>query len=156
MADDPAEFSLPQPAAPPSEAGAIRLRVRYCECDPMGVAHHGSYIAWLEMARTELLRSSGVSYAQLEAAGVLLAIARLEVRYRQSARYDDEIEIHARVTGGGRARIDHDYEVRRLDGSGDAVIATAASTLACIDRAGRPRALPDWLVPSKPTPRPRA
>jgi hypothetical protein len=44
------------------------MRVRYAECDPMGVAHHATYLGWLEIARTELLRAGGVSYAQLEAA----------------------------------------------------------------------------------------
>ena len=33
-----------------------RVRVRYCETDRMAVAHHGSYVAWLEEARTEWMR----------------------------------------------------------------------------------------------------
>jgi len=113
----------------------------------MGVAHHGSYVAWLEMGRTELLRESGVAYRDLEAEGVLLVITRLELNYRRPARYDDTVTIVTRVSGGGRARIDHQYEVRRIDESqhtGD-LLATASSTLACVDTAGRPRALPAWL-----------
>ncbi len=142
----------PAPGAAPDAEGRIEVRVRYCECDPMGVAHHASYIAWLEMGRTELLRPSGVSYRDLEESGVLLAVSRLEIRYRLPARYDDVLSLLTRVSGGGRARIDHEYEVWRPArpgadrGVGDMLIATASSTLACIDRTGRPRPLPAWLA----------
>lgn len=114
----------------------------------MGVAHHAAYIPWLEMGRTELLRASGVTYRDLEAAGVFLVVTRLEIAYRRPARYDDTITVITRVTGGGRARIDHAYEVRRLaenESTGE-LLASATSTLACVDAAGRPTALPDWLT----------
>jgi len=128
--------------------GAHRLRVRYTECDPMGFVHHAVYPTWLEIGRTELLRQAGVTYAQLERAGVLLVVTKLELRYRLPARYDDEIEVVTRVTGGGRARIDHAYEVRRVQGGeGGDLCAEATSTIACIGRDGRPKPLPDWLTP---------
>lgn len=138
-----------QPSAPLPLEGELRLRPRYCECDPMGVAHHASYIPWLEMARTEMLRAGGVTYAQLEDAGVLLVVTKLEVKYRIPARYDREVVIRTRVAGGGRARIDHAYEVLETRAGGELgdVLATASTTLACVGRDGRPRALPDWLTP---------
>lgn len=133
-----------------------RVRVRYCECDPMGVAHHAAYIPWLEAARTEILRDAGVSYAELEAAGVFLVVTRLEVRYRRAGRYDDLLEVRTQVTRGGRVKIEHQYEVAvvervgadaaALTNSGDDVLATASTTLACVDRDGKVRALPDWLA----------
>jgi acyl-CoA thioester hydrolase len=122
----------------------------------MGVAHHAAYIPWLEAGRTEILRDAGISYAQLEAAGIFLVVTRLEVRYRRAGRYDDLLDIRSRVVGGGRVKIEHEYEVRvaerigvpveSLRASGDDLLATAASTLACVDRQGRVRALPDWLA----------
>lgn len=127
--------------------GTLKVRVRYCECDPMGVAHHASYVAWLEMGRTELLRESGVAYRDLEAENVFLVITRLELKYRKAARYDDEVTILTRVSGGGRARIDHEYEIRILapgEERGE-LLATASTTLACVGQHGRPQALPDWL-----------
>jgi acyl-CoA thioester hydrolase len=116
----------------------------------MAVAHHAAYIPWLEMGRTELLRVSGVSYADMEAAGVFLVVARLDIRYKAPARYDDELAIVTTLTGGGRARLDHSYEVWRYAGpeSGKvALLATAESTLACVDAQGKVRALPEWLIP---------
>lgn len=147
---------VPRPQRPLVVRGEFRTRVRYCECDPMGVAHHASYIAWLEEARTELLRGSGVTYRDLEAAGVYLVVTRIEIKYRRPARYDDSLVIAARVTGGGRARLDHAYEVRRArsDGGGgnEELLAEASSTLACVDGAGAPRPLPDWLRASSRPP----
>lgn len=135
----------------PQLAAEMSLRVRYVECDPMGVAHHGSYLAWFEMARTEMLRASGVSYAELEAKGYLLVIIKLDVRYREPARYDDRLLIRSRLVGGSRVKIDHEYEVFKLSGNepevpGDKVITAARTTLACVGRDGKPRPLPDWLT----------
>jgi acyl-CoA thioester hydrolase len=121
----------------------------------MGVAHHAAFVPWLEMARTELLRSCGVTYAQLEGAGVFLVVAKLDVRYRRPARYDDLLEVRTRVTGASRVKLMHDYEVRLLERTGtdavtppphaEGVLVVASTTLACVDRDGRPRPLPDWL-----------
>lgn len=122
----------------------------------MGVAHHASYVPWLEIGRTEILRDCGVSYADLERAGVFLVIVKLDVRYRRPVYYDDLIEVRTRVPGGSRIKIEHEYEVvlaedgRHNPGSprsaGD-VLAVASTTLACVDAAGKIQPLPDWLAP---------
>ncbi len=120
----------------------------------MNVAHHAAYAPWLEIARTELLRDSGVSYAQLEAQGVLLVIVRLEIRYRRPVRYDDVIEVSARVVGGSRVKIEHEYAIRVIERDGqptDEDAAVASTTLACVGRDGRPRALPEWLAGGAPS-----
>lgn len=143
----------PAPGAP--EGCIVRTRVRYCECDPMGVVHHAAYVPWLEMGRTELLRQSGVSYAQLERDGVLMVIVRLEVTYRRPARYDDVVEIRTRLAGSSRVKLEHEYEVVVVEQGGhgprgedrtDATCVVAKTTLACVDRDGRVRALPEWLA----------
>ena len=149
---DEARPAMPTPSAPLPTEGEIRVRVRYGECDPQRVAHHGSYVAWLEEARTELLRRGGISYADMEAAGRFLVVAKMEIRYQSAARYDDVLVVLARVTGGGRARIDHDYEVWRDEGDGrgrSELLVSASTILACVDDTGRPVALPDWLRPPK-------
>jgi acyl-CoA thioester hydrolase len=147
----------PRPQRPAKAAGAVQVRVRYCECDPMGVAHHAAYIPWLEIGRTELLRDTGVTYAQLEAAGVFLVVAKLECRYRRPIYYDDLVEVRTKVVGGSRVKIEHEYEIVVIDngrtGAGDrthgAVLFAATSTLACVGKDGKIRTLPEWLVPGE-------
>ena len=126
-----------------------RLRVRYCECDPMGVAHHSSYVAWLEIGRTELLRECGVSYADLERAGTFLVIVKLDVRYRRPVRYDDLIEVRTMWRGGSKVKVEHEYQVVVVERGGqkcDEIVAGASTTLACVDGEGKVRLLPEWLV----------
>ncbi|MEQ8770133.1 MAG: thioesterase family protein [Phycisphaerales bacterium] len=142
--------------------GRTTLRVRYAECDPMGVAHHASYAPWLEHARTELLRDSGQTYESLERAGVFLVVTKMEIRYRRPVRYDDIIEVRTRVEGGSRVRIQHDYEIAVIERAGctpdpadpafgpGGVVAVGSTTLACVGADGRPRELPEWLIPSEP------
>ena len=122
----------------------------------MSVAHHAAYVPWLEIGRTELLRQSGVTYAQLEAAGIFLVIVKLEVRYRKPVRYDDLIEVRTKWIGGSRVKIEHEYEVLVLEHGTKAAsptppysAAAATTTLGCLDQEGRIRELPAWLAPAK-------
>lgn len=146
---------LPRPDSPPAPVGVVEVLVRYCECDPMGVAHHASFVPWLEMGRTELLRASGVSYAQLEAAGVFLVVTKLELRFRRPARYDDVLAVRTRFVGGSRVKLRHEYEVSLVEaGDGEAgrladaggVLVVGSSELACVGRDGKVRSLPEWLI----------
>lgn len=159
---DAAPTGLGRPGTPLS--GTLRLRVRYAECDPMGVAHHASYLPWLEIARTELLRAAGRTYRAMEAAGLFLVITKAEVRYRRPIRYDDLLDIRVRADLSSRIKITHAYEVCLAERDGrpfasldpnadptlprDGVCSVATTELACVGRDGRPTPLPDWLQPT--------
>lgn len=66
---------------------SINITARYAETDQAGVVHHSVYPIWFEMGRTELLRAAGFAYKDLESAGVFFVVAKLFVKYRQSAKY---------------------------------------------------------------------
>ena len=122
--------------------GRLEVRVRYAECDPMGVAHHTAYPVWFEMGRTELLRDGpGARYRDLEEQGVFFAVAKLAIQYKRPTRYDDELMLETKITSVGRAKIEHAYELYR-DGE---LVTTATTTLVCLDADGRPRAIPESL-----------
>jgi acyl-CoA thioester hydrolase len=126
-------------------SGEITIRVRYAETDRMGLLHHANYLVYFEQGRTELLRSQGLSYKDLEDQGFLLVLTRLEVKYRWPARYDDLVTLRTSVVKTTIVRIDHRYEMS-CDGR---LLAEATSTLACVDRTGRPQALPEFLQTRK-------
>lgn len=119
-------------------SGEITIRVRYAETDRMGLLHHANYLVYFEQGRTELLRSLGLAYKDLEDQGYLLVITRAEIRYRSPARYDDLLSLRTTVERTTAVRIDHRYELLR-DGT---LIAEGSTTLACVDREGRVQALP--------------
>jgi acyl-CoA thioester hydrolase len=121
----------------------ITFRVRYSECDPMGVAHHSAYAPWFEMGRTELLRAQGGDYRVMEEQGIFMAVTRLEIRYKRPARYDDVLELHTTLQTVGHVKLEHAYELFRA--SDRFLLATGGTTLACLDRTGRPCELPAAL-----------
>lgn len=130
---------------PPPVTGETSIRVRYAETDRMGLLHHANYLVYFEQARTDLLRAMGLSYRDLEDQGFLLVITKAEVHYRRPAQYDDLLTIHTTVARTTSVRIDHTYKVMR-DG---VLVAEGSTTLACIDREGRPQGLPPALRESK-------
>jgi acyl-CoA thioester hydrolase len=121
----------------------LEIRVRYAETDQMGVAHHASYLVWFEAGRTELIRSRGRSYAQIEADGWLLVVVEARCRYVRPARYDDVLTIRTRVGALGRASLAFEYEVRRK-ADGD-VLARGTTVHAAVDRTGRARRIPEEI-----------
>lgn len=116
------------------------VRVRYAETDQMGVVYHANYLVWFEVARTDLLRSTGWTYREMEAAGVSLPVIEVECAYRRPARYDDELDIAAEGRLLSPVRVEFTYTVtRRPDGE---VVATGVSRHAALGKDGRPCRLP--------------
>lgn len=122
-----------------------RHRVRYRECDPMGVAYHTHVLDWFEAARTEALRERGVAYKEIEETGIIMPVVTVEVRYRRPVHYDDLIVVESTFPSEPAARIPITYTVRR---EGDEqVLITGTVTLAIVDRErGRPVPAPALLA----------
>jgi len=121
--------------------GEVTIRVRYVEADRMGLLHHANYLVYFEQARIELLRQQGMTYRDIEDQGFLLVLTKVEVKYRRPAYFDDLLTIRTTVERTTAVRIDHRYEVFR----DRELIAEGATTLACVDREGRPQALPEAI-----------
>ena len=120
----------------------IKFRVRYPETDGMGVVHHSRFFQYFEMGRVELLRASGISYAQLEMQGVLFVVVKVECRYKAPARYDDELTLLTKIVRKTHVRIDHEYVLKREN----TVIALGSTTIACVDRQGNLREIPEQVL----------
>ena len=116
------------------------LRVRYAETDKMGVVYYANYLVWFEVARTDLLRSLGWTYREMEVAGVSLPVIEAHCDYKRPARYDDEIEVRTEGQMLSAVRMRFNYTVLRRE---DGVVAAAGHTVhAAVDPSGRPCRLP--------------
>jgi acyl-CoA thioester hydrolase len=124
-----------------ADSHEINIRVRYAETDRMGLLHHANYFVYFEMARTELLRERGISYREIEDAGHFLVIVDIDCKFKRPAHYDDLLTVRTTVERVTHVKIVHRYEVFR-DGL---LLAEGHSTLACVDRDGKPQALPEML-----------
>jgi len=114
-------------------------RVRYRECDPMGVVYHTHFVDYFEAARTEALRDMGLAYKTLEERGVIMPVVDLAVQFKRPAHYDDELVIRAMFTEPPTSSITITYEVRRR--GEDTVLVTGHVTL-CFVHAERRRPVP--------------
>jgi acyl-CoA thioester hydrolase len=105
--------------------------VRFAETDLMGIVHHASYLAYMEVARIEWLRRRGVTYAEWAEQGIHLPVVDLAIRYRAPARFDDEIDVETTLDEVGAATLRFGYRIVRI---ADATLCADGMTrLACID-----------------------
>ena len=95
------------------------FRVRYSETDQMGVVYHANYLVWCEIGRTELMRATGNSYAELEREGIALAVVDASLRFMRPARYDNMIRVTTTVDEVRTRVVRFTYAIDDLDaGSG--------------------------------------
>ena len=123
--------------------GTVQVRVRYTEVDPMGVAHHRNHFVWFEIGRTELMRSCGMPYSEVEAQGVFLPVIEAACAYLAPVRYDETLLVHTALREIVAARATFTYRLEReADGR---LLATGSTTHAALDPRGRPRRMPHSL-----------
>ncbi len=94
----------------------VDIRIRYKDTDKMGVVYHSNYIVFYEVARTEMFRELGISYAELERQGIVMPILEVESKYRKPACYDDLITVRATVSELPMARLTVTYEIFNAEG----------------------------------------
>jgi acyl-CoA thioester hydrolase len=146
---------MPSPSPAPVEVDPITeslVRVNYSETDQMGVVYHANYVIWLDIARTEHLRRTGLTYRELEEMGYRLAVGEVTVRYRQPARYDDLVRVRCWVRDRASRRVVFGYAVEHAESG--RLLATASTSMMVLDAtmalsrlpadvAGRLRPVPD-------------
>lgn len=122
---------------------STEIVVRFAETDAQGVAHHASYLVWFEVARIEYLRRFRGGYPGLREEGVDALTLEAHARYRDAARFDDRLTIHARCGDLRGARFRFEYEVER----NGKPIADGWTAHACVSVGDhRPTRLPAWLA----------
>ena len=118
---------------------------RYAETDKGGVVHHSVYPVWFEMGLTELLRANGVAYKDLEAAGVFFVVARLNMKFRWPALYDEQLCLETACSVVSAVKVEHIYKLTRC--SDGVILAEGDSVLACVNEKGKVRRVPEFMYP---------
>jgi len=120
------------------------IRVRYGETDQMGVVYHGNYATYFEVARTEWLRSLGVTYKYMEDSGIMLPVISLSFNFIKSAKYDDILTITVELKKSPLVKIEFDYEIVNQNKER---ISTGNSVLAFINmETNKPTKCPDYIL----------
>jgi acyl-CoA thioester hydrolase len=117
------------------DVSEITVRVNYSETDQMGVVYHAWYLVWFDRARTEHLRRTGTSYAELERLGLRLMVGEARVRYRQPARYDELVTVRCWIRELASRRITFGYAaLATADGR---LLVTGETSLMVLDSRHR-------------------
>ena len=124
---------------------SLPIRVYWEDTDAGGVVYHAAYVCFLERARTEWLRSLGVSQHDLrEREDVVFAVRAMQLDFHAPARLDDVLDVELRLVELGRASAVFAQRIARASDS--KVLLEARVRLACIAASCfRPRALPESL-----------
>ena len=113
----------------------FKFRVWYKDTDQMGIVHHSNYICYYEAARSELLRSFGSSYADMEEKdGVMMPILEVHSKYLRPAHYDELITVRISLRELPKARITFEYEIYNEAGE---LLNTGSTVLGFIHRDTR-------------------
>ncbi len=119
------------------------VRVRFAETDAQGIAHHASFVVWLEVARVAYLERHAGGYQGIRDRGIEALTTEVCLRYHRAAYFDETLTIWARCGDLRGARFTYEYCVER-DG---VLIADGYSHHATVDQAShRPTRVPEWLA----------
>jgi acyl-CoA thioester hydrolase len=117
--------------------------VRFAETDAQGIAHHASFVVWLEVARVAYLAEHAGGYPAIRARGVEALTTGVQVTYHRAAYFDDRLTVWLRCVGIRGARFRYEYAIER---DGD-LVAEAWTSHATVDReTRRPIRVPGWFA----------
>lgn len=123
-----------------TQVAESRAKVRYAETDQMGVAYYANYFVWFEVGRSQYCNDCGFSYRDMEReTGLFLIVAEASCRYKNPARYEDELTIRTTIAELTRRTLRFIYEIDREDGT---LVATGETLHVLINGAGRPSSFP--------------
>jgi acyl-CoA thioester hydrolase len=119
------------------------VRIRFAETDAQGIAHHASFVVWLEVARVAYLAAHAGGYQAIRDGGVEALTTEVCVRYHQAAYFDEMLRVWCRCTDVRGARFRYEYRIER-DGE---LVADGFTSHATVDRKTyRPTRVPARLV----------
>ena len=122
---------------------SIKIKVRYCETDQMGLVHHGSYINYFEEARIAWISNLGFSYGEMEKSGIILPVSKLNVSYLRPVYFDDDLVVSVELTEPPTSRLIFNYTIKNKD----EVVVTGTTVLAFLNKeTKKPVRCPDYML----------
>ena len=119
------------------------VRIRFAETDAQGIAHHASFVVWLEVARVAYLERHAGGYRAIRDRGIEALTTEVHLRYHQAAYFDEILTVWVRCRDLRGARFTYEYRIER----GDELVAEGHTRHATVDRETyRPTRVPAWLA----------
>jgi acyl-CoA thioester hydrolase len=122
----------------------VNIRVIYADTDAMGIVYHTNYIRWFEIGRTELLRSVGIVYAEMEAGGYNLPLTEAYCNYLFPAKYDQLIVVETELEYLKRASMKFLYTI--WDEEREKALVEGYTIHACTNKMGKIVRIPSFIL----------
>lgn len=122
----------------------LEINIYYEDTDCGGVVYYANYLRYFERARTEYIKSKGISLVDLQKKGIIFTVFKVEVKYLSPAYYGETLIISTDIPEEKRARLVFHHTVTNK--KNDKIIVTGYAALACINSNGRPIPLPKEFV----------
>ncbi len=120
---------------------SIEKKIYYHDTDCGGVVYYANYLKYLEEARTEFLLLRGIELPKLAERNVWFVVAKVEIDYKAPARYQERLEVSARVVEIKLSTVKFFQEVRKEN----TVVAKATTMLVCIGKDFKPIPVPEEI-----------
>jgi acyl-CoA thioester hydrolase len=122
---------------------STEVRIRFAETDAQGIAHHASFVVWLEVARVAYLASHAGGYQAIREDGIEALTTEVCVRYHRAAYFDETLLVWTRCVDLRGARFTYEYRIER----GEELVADGYTRHATVERESyRPTRVPAWLA----------
>ncbi len=135
----------------PSEAPIFsythQMRSRYSETDKMGYVYYGNYLSFFEVARTEMFRSVGIAYSDMEREGIMLPVIYAQSSYKYPIHYDEVMNIEVMVFKKPLIKLDTFYRITTEPGMESYINITGQVTLCFSNAESRkPCRAPEYIL----------
>ncbi|GAC1318019.1 MAG: thioesterase family protein [Thermoleophilaceae bacterium] len=118
------------------------VRVRYGECDPQGIVFNANYVAYFDVAFTELWRAAIGPWQDMVDRGIDAVVAELNVRFRAPARFDEVIALGAAVRRIGMTSISTDIDISR---AGEVLVEGQLRHVVVDATTWKKTEVPEWV-----------
>lgn len=116
--------------------------MRYGECDPQGIVFNANYLLYFDVAFTELWREAVGPWQTMVEQGVDAVVAETNLKFRAPARFDDELELRARVVQLGTTSITTEIDVVR---DSELLVQGRLRHVCVANDTWRKTPLPEWV-----------
>ena len=122
---------------------SMRIKVRYCETDQMGLVHHGSYVNYFEEARISWISNLGFSYGEMEKSGIILPVSKLNINYLRPAYFENDLVVNVELAELPTSRLIFNYTITNKH----EVVVTGITVLAFLNKeTKKPVRCPDYML----------
>ena len=123
----------------------FKTKVYYSDTDAYRVVWHGAYLRWLEAGRVCLAEKAGHTLVELEDKDIVLPVAEINLKYKQSAKLNDIVTINTEIQEYSRCSVTFYQTVK--DENNDKTYIEALVKVVAVNKEGKLyRSLPSEIM----------